>query len=167
MRVLLDVDGVLADLVGELCRRFPEMREEQVTEFEFAKCALPVPVRSLYEAMEEPGFAASLAWYPGAKDAVHAILAKGHEVAFCTSPMKTSPTWMWERQEWLRAAFPDLPVIFAQRKQWVAGDVLVDDREQHCDAFAEAGGESFLIMRPWNTHARRLTWDLAEVVRVL
>lgn len=140
MRILLDVDGVLADfdsaaidLVAGItgvrptpgCGDYLKLPREQVNRF--------------WQAMGQPGVCFALQPYPGAKEFVTALRDEGHELVFVTSPPSMARTWMWERTEWLKAHLgaSRQHVVHCPTKYLVHGDVLVDDMLHNVHAFNE------------------------------
>ncbi len=137
MRVLLDCDGVLADFIGGVCAAvFYEtgrhVAPEQVTRFDFVK-ELNLDEQSARAVKrhisDEQGFWRYLNVYPGAVAGVKALQSVA-EVYIVTSPWNSCPTWLHDREWWLREHF-DIPhshVIACSAKHLVAGDMLVDDK---------------------------------------
>lgn len=135
-RVLLDVDGVLAQFTraflgavrAELGHDYDV---DAVTTYslidclglskaEFDRCAAHV---------NEPGFARTLDVYPGAVEGV-AALHRVADVYIVTSPWNSNPTWTYDREAWLAEHFgiPHSRVVHTSAKHLVRGDVLVDDK---------------------------------------
>lgn len=137
-RVLLDVDGVLADFVGaflavveqqlgrshtaEDVHSFGIANSLNLSKDEFDRCA---------EIVGKPGFCRSLAVCPGAIEGV-AQLRELAEVYIVTSPWNTNPTWTHDREQWLAEHFgiPSARVVHTSAKHLVRGDVLVDDKTE-------------------------------------
>lgn len=134
MRILLDVDGVTADFMSQSFLHLREVGGPVVTHQDIVTFDLLsfVPERFrniLLRTWKEQYFCASIPLYEGSKDAVRALRGLG-EVLFVTAPLEGSPHWHWERTQWIKEHFDSdgKDVIFATRKQHIAGDVLIDDR---------------------------------------
>ena len=82
----------------------------------------------VYEIPMRPGFWASVEPIPGAAEALKRLMDAGHEVLIVTAtPFESVPEKIGG---WLFAHFPFLKwdqVIVAGKKQYIRGDVLIDD----------------------------------------
>lgn len=134
MRVLLDVDGVLADTSAAAKALMDSIQPGAYdpAAWDFGTSNLTTLGRTeFWDRFGAPGFCAGLEPYPFACDLVHDLQEK-HEVFFVTSPFD-SPTWMWERTQWLKyhlGADPE-QVVHTSEKHLVRGDYLVDDRPEN------------------------------------
>jgi len=137
-RVLLDVDGVLADFLTPCIQIINEMtgwdkKKADIKSWHvFKSLGVPEDVETrVYAEMQRPGWCLSLDPLPGAVEGV-ARLRQTSEVYFVTSPMK-SPNWTHERTLWLIEHFGAdwKSVIHCSAKHVCAGDVFVDDRVEH------------------------------------
>lgn len=182
-RVLLDVDGVIADFTGFYLdcveqttgRRYVH---DDVTEWSISKAlGLSNRERAETEALiERPGAALKIRELPGAVDAVKQIMALA-DVYFVTSPWDSNPTWSHDRREWLLLRFGDLGkrVVHTNCKEVVVGDLLVDDKPDNLIAWSKdpRNGVPVLWDHPSNRGVevdwsiRRLSsWDdLLRIVR--
>ncbi len=151
MRVLFDLDGVLADLVTPLSKKF-DFRKEDVTAFNFNDCLGKIKASKIYQEMARPGFCAELQPMEGALSVLKEVQEQGHEIVFVTAPFPYSRTWSFDRMLWLKREFReiDAPVILTDRKDLVSGDLLVEDRVKNLAAFKETGRKGLLIDQPWN-----------------
>lgn len=147
VRLLLDVDGVLADytqtylaaVVAAGVRFIPSQwvpsqwdlsKELKLTAAENAR------VDAL---MNMPGVAQRIAPLPGAIDAVKRM-AKKAEVYFVTAPIPTSPTWVYDRAQWLLKHFGEelgSRIVSTVHKGVVSGTFLVDDKIENCREWEE------------------------------
>jgi 5'(3')-deoxyribonucleotidase len=176
--ILLDVDGVLGDFVGEtihgtrqrlsamglaaVANRLPDATDRWDIKGCLVDAApdhaddIRVAVNATWRA---PGLAASLSDYPGAVDGVGALRAFADVVAL-TAPLRSNATWGSEREEWLRRHFgfagADVDIIITGAKWRIPGAVLVEDRPETLAAWMEAWpqGVGVLIDRPYNRDAR-------------
>lgn len=166
-RILLDCDGVLADFAGGFLKlvnaKFgTELVPADIWTYDIAEALGWAPERAeaAYRLITDcPDFAAKLDVFPGAVDAV-ARLQLIAEVYVVTSPWHTQPTWCHDRTNWLWRNFriPAHHVIHAASKHLICGDMLVDDKTSHCDAWREAWPNGVAVQ--WSTpHNQRDLWD--------
>lgn len=135
-RLLLDIDGVLADFVGPfldtvdrvLGKRF---QREDVDQWDVCKAIGLSPedgeeITKHYVCSR--GWCESMPVFDGAKEGVKR-LQEIAEVYFVTSPMKGSIYWMGERTRWMEEHFgvDSKHVVFTSHKHIIYGDALVDD----------------------------------------
>lgn len=173
MRILVDMDGVLADFEGGFLeiwqREHPDKahlpRQERKSFFLVRQ--YPKEFRSIiWDIILAPGFFASFPPIPGGLEAVQEILALGHEVFICSSPMLGNPTCASDKFNWIEARLGrdwSARLILATDKSLVDGDVLIDDRP----GMAERGIQTptwthILFDQPYNRHLEeqpRLDWS--------
>lgn len=152
MRVLCDVDGVVADFVGGVNRaaRGLGSTRSDWTEWDIWANFEPHLKPMIEAAICSPGFAWYLDPFDGAIQAAR-VIASRHELVFVTSPYDRSPTWVYDRNRWLRKYFADLPAIFTHHKELVAGDVLIEDNADNAEKWRKAqGGATCLIRHTYN-----------------
>jgi 5'(3')-deoxyribonucleotidase len=109
--------------------------------------------------------------YDGAKAFVTELRSFA-DVVVVTSPYAAVPNWCHQRINWLAEHFgiPKRDVIFAKRKELVAGDCLIDDKVSNVDAFALAqpNGMGIVFDRPWNRDSKRpRARSYAEALRMI
>lgn len=181
MRILLDVDGVIADFTGGVLSDIEHIlgryyEPHQVTRWSI-KEALGLSDRDWKRIVDESicreGFAYFLDPYPGAVAAVNQ-LADAHDVYFVTSPFYSGETWMHDRTEWLCKHFGQTQgrkVVHTSHKHLVDGDFLVDDKPETVWEWARVhvGRVGVLWDRPYNRRSgltlRTNDWDrLREII---
>jgi len=178
MIILLDVDGVLADFVGaslsRLAGRFGRFHtREQITEWDFSSLPGFAEVASdFWESTKEPGFCASIEPYPEARAGVDLLRAiPGVSVEFLTSPMHGCPTWTHERDLWLEKHFGahHHEVMHVRKKERVRGDILVDDKTDHIDAWSLANPKGIPILwaQPYNAGHVKTWTEVESIARAL
>lgn len=94
----------------------------------------------VYSLINMPGFASMLNPCPGAVEGVQAIMEVA-DVQFVTSPLKTSPTWAYDRMVWLQKYFGEeqgVKITSTHEKYMVDGDFLCDDKPEHCTQWQAA-----------------------------
>lgn len=153
-RVLLDCDGVLADFLNPALQVMNNLLgtnaklEDMKTWYLFDSFDFKVTREqreACYDIWKQPGWCLSLPVYPGAKDGV-ARLREIADVYICTTPMD-GDTWPTERTRWVKKHFglDRRNVIHTDGKYVCAGDVLVDDKTEHCEAWGEGHPDGLAI----------------------
>lgn len=162
-RLLLDVDGVLADfvsgyldLVEVVTRR--RYHPEQVTQFDIGGSLGLTPAESSEVKRllgESRGFCLALRMYEGAQDGV-ARLQQIADVYIVTSPWNSCPTWTHEREAWLKKHFkiPHSRVTHTSAKYLCRGDVFVDDKVDAVIKWRSEHPTSLAVV--WNTPHNQL-----------
>jgi 5'-nucleotidase len=140
MRILVDQDGVLSGfdqaVHTALSKRFPPEKVialENRRSFYYAG-DYPEDMHDIInQILNTEGFHRSLPVIPGAIQAVKEMIAEGHEVTICTSPLISAPNcaaekfgWITEHlgHEWLNRT------IITRDKTLVRGDILIDDKPE-------------------------------------
>ena len=154
-RLFLDADGVLADF-DEGVRRLLGVRPKEF----IAKHGRSTFWKRLAKA---PNFYGSLSEMPDARllfDAVRHLkptILTGLPVGKWAAPQKV---------EWAAEHFPGVPIITCmardKHKHMKPGDVLVDDREKHRDAY-EAHGVVFVHHKSAEDSLRQLARNFPSV----
>lgn len=174
IRVLVDVDGVVADMHVPLLARYNRdyddtltveaIRDWTISNFVKPECGIKVN-----NYFEDPTLYDDCPMVEGAHSGVWMLRKMGFEVDFLTS--NTGPEMLRAKSSWLiRNGFvadPTDPLdccFFVNKKGRVNGNYLIDDRPKNIEDF---GGNGILFIRPWNakyiSYWRAGSWR--EVVR--
>lgn len=141
MRVLVDLDGVVADW-GEGYDRLAErfglaaeggMRYAERTTWDLRLGLTDRGLEITRQIMEYEGFYASLGLVKGAKSGIASLERAGHDVWFVSTPYLSNRSCASDKLTWVRDHFgPRLmaKTILTMDKTLVTGDVLVDDRPE-------------------------------------
>lgn len=174
MRILVDMDGVIADwglAYGESLDRYGEPaalipRHADQRSFNLNE-GRTVEERALIAAvMVEAGFYSRLLPIRGAKTALRSMLKAGHDVRLCTSPWVSNPTCASDKLNWVAKNYGThwaQRVIITTDKTLVHGDFLIDDKPD-VKGVHTPSWEHVLFTQPYNTHItdRRRITDWAE-----
>lgn len=188
-RVLLDVDGVVADFRGAFYRAANVLLPRKVfavtpPQWDIsAELGLSNEEESrIYDWVRSPGYALRMEIYAGAVAGV-ATLRQIADVYFVTSPVRLTKkdrdwynsrahiswpeiTWMHDREEWLMRTFgvDEHHVVHTSSKELICGDFFVDDKPAHVDRWAAAQpGLALIWDQPYNRdnqqHRRVCSWE--------
>lgn len=140
---LCDCDGILTNFIQgviNLAYSLTPLRKTIPTEnyrshhvFDTIAEELRIDRNLLISLINKPGFCRGLQPYNGARGFIEGLQAMGQEVVLVTSPWD-SPTWQWERSEWVKEHLglnPRKSLVSTTRKDLVVGDYLLDDRVDH------------------------------------
>jgi 5'-nucleotidase len=154
-RILLDVDGVLADFatmaVNYARSRGVDATHANLSQWDLFKAMGCEHLQDDFDAFVNACSAgASLTPYAGSR-AFYTALCQLGEVVIVTSPYKKAATWCYDRRLWLRkwfnTEFGEPEIVFTSAKYLVRGDVLIDDGPHNVNEFP---GPVVIIDRPWN-----------------
>lgn len=177
----LDVDGVLANLVGEFIYYLNRGDMGVYTESDFTSWNISEALETVEDEefvnrlFMEKGFCRDVRPYPQARLFVD-ILNYYYDVRIATAPYNKSIFWVAERTEWLEEIMgvASEKIIFAHDKSVLNGDVIIEDNSQNAILWANQNknGIAILIDRPWNQsllkHKRvKRVKDYTEALRVL
>lgn len=172
MRVGLDVDGCLRDMMKGLIERYnqehnEDLREHHITKWEFKEFFPKYPRDIYHDAFHvypQTTFEEAPP-YPGAVEFVQA-LAQRHDVWIITHqyPGNEQYTLNWLHMH----KIPYHSLVFTPDKHVVGCDVLVDDSVGNLERFAATGRQSLCLARPWNQHYTGLrAADFTELAALL
>jgi 5'-nucleotidase len=171
MRVLVDMDGVIADwgrayndsldVFGDEAANIPR-HQNQLT-FDLHAGRTDAEKEIIGAVMVEPGFYSRLVPIAGAKNALKSMLKAGHDVRIVTSPWVSNPTCASDKLNWIVDHYGShwgARVIITADKTLVRGDILIDDKpEIHGEC--EPDWEHVLFDQPYNQdnpRRRLLDW---------
>jgi len=153
--VLLDMDGVVADLTNTLLDQYNYLTNEKIAIDQikstktFKWVGDPMLMKKLLEC---PGFMRGLPPIDGAIEGVEKLVKLGYDVVF-VSNATNGPTSGHEKREWLKFYFSKtwtkyVPLILTHQKYRVRGDVLLDDDPKNFENLRETKG--LLFNQPYN-----------------
>lgn len=159
MRALIDLDGVLVDFVGGMCKfhnkENPYYKDENHGDFSLGGL-LGLSNKEFFNVPKS--FWARLAWISDGKDMLKIIEdAFGKDNCYIATACSLSDGAADGKREWLKHNLPDYfykgRYLLGKPKFLMANPnhYLFDDKPQNIIEFNNNGGNGFLIKRPWNT----------------
>lgn len=165
-QICLDVDGVLVDWCGAVCRLFGEDPQDVYDRWDFdgdpdITVPLGITTEELWKMVNASGpeFWSGLQPYPWA-DALWDLCNKLAPTSLLTAtsedPHSASGKMMWMQNRW-GVKFRDF--LIGSQKQFCArpGAILVDDQDKNCEKFVmeedgtPTGASAVLFPQPWNS----------------
>lgn len=140
-RILLDMDGVLCNLIGKWFTTYNREYGDQIhvdALDEWGPHRVARAGKAIYKYLAQPGFFRDLEPIAGAIEGVRALLERGHEVVIVTAARRGHR----DKLEWVAEHLPFLPrdnIVFTHRKELVRGDLLFDDAPHNLKAFEPYG----------------------------
>jgi len=152
MKVAVDVDGVLSDVVGHILpilnkKYDTNYKYEDVNHWDYPINGISIGKHSLHH-YADPVFLLTTPEIKGAKEALIEI-SKRHEIVIVTGRPDYARRYTYL---WLNDRFIHNKVIFTNKKtvQSTDCDVLIDDYFKYINDFSESGGKTVQLLQPWN-----------------
>ena len=170
MKVLVDMDDVIADYEGGFVKKWRELYPGRI--------CIPVEQRTTWglenqypaefkedirDVVASKGFIANLEPVAGGLEALAEMKSKGHDVFICTSPMKMYKHCVVEKYEWIDRHLGSewvRKLMLTADKTIVSGDIIIDDNPE-IKGCAKPSWEHVLYDVAYNrnvTNKRRMTW---------
>lgn len=165
MRILVDLDGVCADLEAGFASRWAEAGMPDLDQLVPPAADrtgdprliswLPADLQpSAHAIMDQPGLFAALPPIVGAVAGVQALRDAGHDVVICTAPRLTNRTCASDKHAWVAEHLgPEQAKAMAitKDKTLVTGDWLIDDWPDQTGR-QEPTWQQVLFDQPYNRH---------------
>jgi 5'(3')-deoxyribonucleotidase len=149
--ILLDLDGVLCDLVGPLAAAHNiDLTRHSWPDTYDLTVPIQKPIEKIWAAVEGAEFWAELPKLPWADELV-AFVTKQDEVGILTQVVR-DPGCAAGKVRWCQRYYPGLPITLSTKKVFHAapGHILIDDYEENEKAWKKRGGLTILVPAPWN-----------------
>ena len=168
-RILVDMDGVLADVYT----RFLEMYEEEtgkrrsLDEITGIKEGEAFP--EVFRWVETPGFFRNIPVIPDSQRVLK-LLNETYEILI-VSMATEYPASLTDKQLWLNEHFPFISwkqVVFCGNKSLIPADLMIDDHFKNLDNFI---GETIMFIQPHNInkkdHRHKTVSTWADIEKLL
>jgi 5'-nucleotidase len=148
MRILVDMDSILADFLKGIVDAYFDDELERVSIESVAKWDHVFPNgKTCRDYFVERHFFRELAPIPGALDAMQDMHTDGHDLVIVSSVVpELTPHAYAEKAGWVAEHLPWFPtsnLVFCQRKEMVRGDILIDDHVKNAAAWKPANPYPF------------------------
>lgn len=166
MLIACDVDGILADLVPEVLRRYNRDYDDNrqfadVNTWPLHEHVKPECGSRIYEYLRDPDLYQHVRPVEGAPEGVERLRALGHRFVFvtsCTFGMTDQKAEWLERHGFCRAHNDgQLPaeLIVANQKQHIAADLLIDDGPHNVRDWVDGAHRPAIVLAyPYNACLR-------------
>ena len=169
--IFLDMDGIITDFVGGVCRVLnkPNPYPELTRDYTFWNAWPEISTKDV-DAVCNQDFWHHLEWIYDGRDTLRAIkdtlgLEKMYLVTY-PMPNMESPTgkWLWVRDN--LPSYLKRTIITQASKSFLARPdaLLIDDKNENIEEFVAAGGQGLLVPRHWNRGYKQVD-NTANVVR--
>ncbi len=154
MKILVDMDEVICDFLGELCTRYnsllgTELHPAQLVQYDLTPFVGEVGKRIFLS----PGFFTELKPFPNAINTLRNLCGGGHHVVVATDA-KGDNNVAADKAAWIARYLPFLPAhdfVVTSRKYLIEADLLFDDSPE---ILARFGGIKVVMDRPYNRHVQ-------------
>lgn len=168
MVILVDLDGICADMVGALIDAYNTYEAEGGQEVDVSTCEnyrledwTPLG-KDLWKFVNTPGFYRSLPELPGAVDALGRLKAAGHDITILSSP-GDNPRAATEKLLWVQDHMPFLSyrdIILTPKKHICRGDIFIDDDPNKVVAMRESWPSTKIFGIEWPYNRKAKGFDL-------
>jgi len=154
--IFLDLDGCCCDFVGAACREHGRNTDDVDCWNFFEKWGIDED--QFWEPINAAGreFWANLEpfeWF----DELHSVVRKYDKDFFVLTKPSRQASCLAGKLDWIHRHFGNgfRNYIFSPNKTPLAqpGRVLIDDSDENCEGFVQAGGHAILFPQPWNCNS--------------
>jgi 5'(3')-deoxyribonucleotidase len=136
-RFLVDADEVLGDFKTPMFKVAHDLfgltlRSEDCDVWDLFTLVTDDQRKAIFKVIDQPGWCEAMEPKPGAKEAINEI--RGFMDVYCVTSPWPSPTWVWERDNWLVNHFGFVrakQIAHTSAKFMCKGDAFLDDHPDH------------------------------------
>ena len=129
MRIILDLDEVVCDMMNPLITTHNDRFNSDITIDDITSWDLPI---DMVEIFTESAFFPNLPPIPGAIDGVKKLLEWGHDIVIATNHSDNNYIAA-DKVLWLQEHLPELAgnMMIGGRKDILQGDIIIDDNPDY------------------------------------
>jgi 5'-nucleotidase len=168
-RILVDMDGVLADVYPRFFELYKEETGSRKNMDELTGLKEGEAFPELYRWAETPGFFRTIPVMPDSQRVLR-LLNETYEI-IVISMATEFPVSLTDKQLWMNDHFPFISwkqVIFCGNKSLIPADLMIDDHLKNLDNF---DGETIMFIQPHNinntNHHHKTVSSWAEIEKLL
>ena len=167
MRILVDVDGVVAEFIIDLFKIVkPKVRLSTIKEWDAFTYLTDDEYDTVKKVLRDPSFCRNISVREKSQDAIEYLKQQGHEIVWVTAPYEDCKQWEHERRSWIHRHFgkTHTDIVFCEAKYVVQGDVFIDDKPSNILKWHQHNPKdhAYLYDCGYNQNVQwnlRLTWD--------
>jgi 5'-nucleotidase len=152
-RILVDMDGVLADVYHRFFELHKKETGEQKTLEEIIGFKEGEAFPGVARWVETPGFFRSIPVMPDSQRVLK-LLNESYDIVV-VSMATEFPTSLTDKQLWLHEYFPFISwrqIVFCGDKNLIKADIMIDDHFKNLDNFT---GETIMFIQPHNMNMKK------------
>lgn len=143
MNIMLDMDGVVADLLLRWLEIYnikynDNLKPSDITTYYFNAQVKKCSKAQLNKIIAKQGFFADLPIIDNSIEITKKLQTDGHKLFFVTATPLNSKTAFYDKIMWIDQHFPHIgakSMISAHEKYMIAGDLLLDDSPKNLEEF--------------------------------
>jgi len=160
MKIAIDIDGVLADVVTHILPYLNEKYSKNYQKSDITHWDFPINGDSIGKYLRsyfsDPSFMLTVPEELGAKSALDKIW-RTHEIIIATGRPNfcQRSTYLW------LDGYRCSGIKFTSEKtvKNLGCDLLIDDYSKYLDKFSDSGGKTICFRQPWNKDCDSSKWD--------
>ena len=170
LTILLDMDGVIADMIGLFCKQYNALPgvKKKISEADIKGWNVEKYLEKKYNwsfdsMLRYPLFFFKIKPYDGAIELTK-FLIKRHDVIFCSAPYDARccmDKFLWLEREFGKD-FHKRMLTLTHRKEMIPGDIIIDDKLETIRT--SMAKHRILIDRPWNQERTEIGFTYAAAV---
>ncbi len=168
-RILVDMDGVLADVYTRFLELYEEETGNRRSMDEIIGIKEGEAFPEVFRWVETPGFFRNIPVIPDSQRVLK-LLNETYEI-IVVSMATEFPASLTDKQLWLNDHFPFISwkqVVFCGNKSLIPADLMIDDHFKNLDNF---NGETIMFIQPHNInnkdHRHKTVSTWAEIEKLL
>lgn len=174
--VKLDMDGVILDLHKRWIDAYNDkyndtLDPEKVDHWGIEKFVKPECGEKIFDLLGKPGLFLYSDPVEGSVDGVKSLIDAGHKVVVVTANANHLASIYTEKIAWLKKHMPFIDirdVIIAFKKQYICGDVIIDDAPHNIENDKQCGISTVVFDAPYNktvdADCRMCSWDQLDLL---